>query len=342
MPHLAIIADDLTGALDSSAPFSGSGKVVVATDANAIEKALQEQPDVIAVSTRSREIAVAEARDRVAQVLRQLPAETRLFKKIDSRLKGNIAAELEAFGPRHMLVAPAIPDFGRVVRGGRLSGFGIESPINVARVLGRAADMAVIPEVTSAEDMQEALRDLASDTILVGARGLAMALSGMAQARDVVFDRLAGPICFAVGSTDPITLAQVARLRQVRGDIQVIKASGGQVPEISGPPAEVTLLQITPGEDTSARRAAQRFAEGAAPVLRLAQTVLMTGGASAEAMLDEQGIDVLTVTGEVLPGLPCCRVGERSFLTKSGGFGDAETFVRLAEMAKHMEGCGND
>ena len=112
---LAIVADDLTGALDAAAPFARiAGGVLAATGPDALGPALAAEPAVLAVSTRSREVSAATARDRVAQVLAALPVGTRIVKKIDSRLKGHVAAELSALEFRRMLVAPAIPDFGRI------------------------------------------------------------------------------------------------------------------------------------------------------------------------------------------------------------------------------------
>ena len=58
MPWLAIIADDLTGALDTAAPFAASPRgVAVASRPGALAAALAADADVVAVSTRSREIA---------------------------------------------------------------------------------------------------------------------------------------------------------------------------------------------------------------------------------------------------------------------------------------------
>jgi uncharacterized protein YgbK (DUF1537 family) len=47
-------------------------------------------------------------------------------------------------------------------------------------------------------------------------------------------------------------------------------------------------------------------------------------------VLDELGITVLPLVGEALPGMPVCRVGDQFIVTKSGGFGAPDAFVRLA------------
>ena len=68
---LVVIADDLTGALDATAPFRGSGlTVAVATGPDAFGEALARGASVTAVSTRSREVpawvAAARMRDALA------------------------------------------------------------------------------------------------------------------------------------------------------------------------------------------------------------------------------------------------------------------------------------
>ncbi|SNT20286.1 four-carbon acid sugar kinase family protein [Antarctobacter heliothermus] len=342
MPHLALIADDLSGALDSAAPFSGAGKVVVASHPSALGRALRVHPDVVAVSTRSREVSPDEALARVRSVLLQMPTGTRLFKKIDSRLKGNIAAELTAFEVAPLLVAPAIPEFGRVVVDGRLTGFGVAHPIRVASVLGDHATRARIPDVQSDQDILAAIAALAPDEVLVGARGLAHALRASMPGAAPDIASLPGPLCFAVGSADPITLAQMDALRRHHPGLQVIEAPSGTVPDGIRTDAPVTLVQIVPGAGTARDEVARRFAKGVARIVSDRGTLLVSGGATAEAVLDALGIDVLTIEGEVLPGLPCCRVGHRRIISKSGGFGAEDTFVRLLNMTRLQESTDHD
>lgn len=331
-PVLAIIADDLTGALDTAAPLSSiAGGVVVATAPEGLSAALAASPGVVAVSTRSREVPGAEARDRVARVLRALPPGVRVVKKIDSRLKGNIAAELEAFGDRVLVALPAIPDFGRIVRDGALQGFGVDVPIPVRPMLGRSGPAANVPDTLEQVDIVSAVDQAPAGAVLVGARGLAQALAETLGVRPAhPYPVLPAPACFAVGSTDPITMEQVGRLRGAVPEIAYVAAPSGRVPAPDAGSAAVTLVQATPGEEAAANVVAQEFAEGLRPYLLAARSVLLTGGATAEAALDALGISVLTVAGEACPGMPACRAGDLVIVTKSGGFGEPDALVRLA------------
>lgn len=334
MPRLAIIADDLTGALDSAVAFAGErGGVVAATGPDFLSRALAREPDVLAVSTRSREVDAATAQARVSTVLAALPPGVTVFKKIDSRLKGNVAAELAPFAGRPLLVAPAIPEFGRNVRAGRLEGFGVPEPLAVRPLLGPlAAGEAIVPDCATDADLDRALAAAPPGAVLVGARGLAMALARASGAPPVpLLDGLPAPVCFIVGSTDPITAAQVAALQAARPDLRMVEAPSGAVPvPPAGPAPALCLIRAVAGPALPASNVAAALADGAVPWLRQARSAVLSGGATAEAVLDALGVGVLRIDGEALPGLPRCRAGGRVLVTKSGGFGAADALVRLA------------
>src|ERR1700710_2680818 len=111
MTELVIIADDLTGASDSAALMTGLGRTSVVLDAEG------EWPDddVLAVDTDSRHRDPELAAARGAEATRRgggLGA--RVVKKIDSTLRGHVAAELRAMSEAIdeqvlLVVAPAFP-----------------------------------------------------------------------------------------------------------------------------------------------------------------------------------------------------------------------------------------
>ncbi|MCR8725645.1 four-carbon acid sugar kinase family protein [Frigidibacter sp. ROC022] len=334
---LALVADDLTGALDAAAPFaSDAARVVVATCPDALDAALETGADVIAVSTRSREIAADAAQARVAGVLARLPSGMRVVKKIDSRLKGHIGAELAAFGDRSFVVLPALPEFGRLVRNGAVEGFGLARPLPVKAVLGAAAARALVPDTLSSDDIDNALAAAPEDAVLVGARGLARALArAMGITPPVSVPALPAPVCIVVGSTDPITLAQVDALISARPETAHHRAPSGAGTVVPAGPA-LALVQATDGPEAPGPAVAASLARTAGPLLRAARSVVLTGGATAEALLDDLGETCLEVNGEALPGLPLCRAGGKVLVTKSGGFGGPDTLVRLLDLRGSM------
>ncbi len=177
---LVIVADDLTGALDAAAPFAARGlHTEVVLKADGVGSGLALSPDVLSINLASRETSAEEGFAMMRALVGHLPAGARLFKKVDSRLKGHIAAELDAICYGRALVAPAIPAFGRVVRNGHVDGFGVDAPISVAGALKQHADRALIPDTASEDDLQAALDPAEGQGVdlLVGARGLAEALA---------------------------------------------------------------------------------------------------------------------------------------------------------------------
>ncbi|VXA93297.1 D-threonate kinase [Burkholderia sp. 8Y] len=115
---MLILADDLSGAADCAIAFAASGrKTVVTLDVTAPG----DDATVIAADTDTRRLAPADAGARVADAWQALRAPgRRLYKKIDSTLRGNWTAEVAALarvaGPA--IVAPAFPATGRAVRDG--------------------------------------------------------------------------------------------------------------------------------------------------------------------------------------------------------------------------------
>lgn len=333
MTDLAIIADDLTGALDAAAPFAMRGlKTMVALSPSALPEALATGASVVGVSTDSREVDPDAARTRMRAALAALPDAVGLFKKIDSRLKGNVAAELDTLAFDRALVVPAIPEFGRWVKDGRLGGFGVDTPIDVREKLGRHAQKAIVPDVTDRADIEAALSAHSYD-LAVGARALADALAArMADTAIEPGPRIAVKrMIFVLGSRDPITLDQIDRLGAECPQTVHVPAPGGRLPDEFPAKSEIIVLQATPGPATDdPTEVAARLAAGITGAGPLDDTLLvLSGGATAQIVLDRMGIGLIEVLGEVLPGLPIARTLGFKLITKSGGFGEPDALVRI-------------
>lgn len=127
---LAILADDLTGACDAAAPFARRGvATVVVLDPAYLDPAhlgLAERPAVLAVDADTRRLSRRLAGARTGLAARALRAggATRLYKKIDSTLRGHVAVELaatlRAWDAPLAIVCPAFPSVGRWVQDGHL------------------------------------------------------------------------------------------------------------------------------------------------------------------------------------------------------------------------------
>ncbi|MEW1821603.1 four-carbon acid sugar kinase family protein [Arthrobacter sp. NPDC080031] len=140
--ELLIVADDLTGAADAAVPFSASRETAVL-----VHPTVAWPPaDVLAINTETRYADGLTARKTVGGLVSRAGRNgVRVFKKIDSLLRGNvgveIAASLEALRlpdlPILAIVAPAFPRTGRTTLNGivHVAGTPLGSQRRVADVL---------------------------------------------------------------------------------------------------------------------------------------------------------------------------------------------------------------
>jgi uncharacterized protein YgbK (DUF1537 family) len=119
MKRVGIIADDLTGAMDTGLSFRRLG---LCTRVHLGPAGMGDER-VAVLDTESRELPPGEAYARVWQAACDLRGRT-VYKKIDSTLRGNLGPELDAvldaLELERALIAPAFPAAGRTVLGGKL------------------------------------------------------------------------------------------------------------------------------------------------------------------------------------------------------------------------------
>lgn len=127
MERWAVIADDLTGALDTALQFWKAGQQTTVSTRPGV---WPSRGTVVAMSTETRHVSAASAAESVKAAYRALRGKTsaRVYKKTDSLLRGNIGAELRALcdtaGSGPLVFAPAYPTGGRTTIDGihRLDG----------------------------------------------------------------------------------------------------------------------------------------------------------------------------------------------------------------------------
>jgi D-threonate/D-erythronate kinase len=205
--RIIVIADDLSGAAELAGIAFASGL--------SAEVQRQYEPssnaDVIAIDTDSRNLDEHSAPQRVRQIAQQVidsrPAW--IFKKVDSLLRGNVRAEIEALlqttGQRRALLIPTNPSRGRVIAGGRylIEGVPLEqtqfasdpdhprSTADVQSLLGNdgsfplhcvqageelPAEGIVVPDVQSSADLVNFIRPTDRGTLAAGAADFFAAL----------------------------------------------------------------------------------------------------------------------------------------------------------------------
>lgn len=142
---VVIIADDLTGANDTGVQYKKNGfSTMVQTEFTGIKKENLKQYDVLSVNANSRLLSPEKAYKRVYDVASQLYNihPEYIYKKIDSLLRGNPAAELDAVmdatGIEMAVVVPSFPENNRKLIDGILEAPGSEK-INVVKIFEKGS-----------------------------------------------------------------------------------------------------------------------------------------------------------------------------------------------------------
>ena len=346
-PVLRLLADDLTGALDTAAELAAlCGPVPVRWNASTAAGSL-------ALSSASRELGRDAAVAAVQALLPALAGGTLAYRKLDSLLRGNVAAELAACWAsgawRHAVLAPAFPAQRRIARGGQvLAGTpaggwaAVPMPDWAAaglHLLPGRLDAPLPPGISWFDAEDDATlariatlgRAAAGPVLWCGSGGLARALAGTAQVAPSL--ALQGPVLGLFGSDQPATARQLAACGPAAlriggaGDA----ARVGQLLAAQG----VALVSLGLPEGLGREDAARRIATGFAGLLHALPrpgTLLVAGGETLGAICAALGAEALLATGLVMPGVPRSRLqGGRwdglEVISKSGAFG-GETLWR--------------
>ena len=367
MTHLVILADDLTGAADSAAALARAGSTSVVLDHDGD----WPDADVVAVDTDSRHRESREAAARVAAVTaRAQELGARVAKKIDSTLRGHIAAEIRAItdvlGPVLVVVAPAFPATGRTTVGGvvhvdgsplrahgsdgdvvgLLERGGLRSVLVPATALAEAraaGHHAVVVDARSEADLAAVVdaAELATfPVLLVGSGGLTRLLAAPTRA-SYEHRPAPGPTLVVVGSYAEASRAQRARLVEsglaavTLDDVSGLRSALAAGPVVLSPDPDAPVLRA------EAPAVARALADAAGDVLDEVGTLVATGGETARSLLTAAGVTRLVVIGEIEPGVVCGRVPELELdvITKAGGFGDADTLLRCLPTTVHPGGA---
>lgn len=358
MSGLRLIADDLTGALDSACAFTDAHTTVrIGLPGKPIPQGRR-----LAVSTESRSMNAEDASRAVTETVRALSSsdpDILWFKKIDSVMRGHpfleTKAALEAGGFDACVFAPAYPDMGRITRNGRQytrvhgsrrravgprfrdafdslglaasesDGIDWDEDEMVAQticVLNAGSQRRFV------EKVRRVRRSLRSATLWVGSGGLAAALgSGEKIARH---PPVGGVV---IGTTHPVTQTQMSNAVDIGALVPIAKQ------------VESPVWLLAPTESRSAfetgdmlRAEIPRIDLGNAAM----KSIIVTGGDTLSIVLDATDAEFLECYGEVLAGVPLSRIQGGlwhgvTVLSKSGGFGAPDL---LSKLISRKAGCG--
>jgi len=360
MAALRVLADDLTGALDSAARFVSVAGPASTSCVPTFWKPPRALSGPAAIDTGTRELTAADARataDRLACLLEDAePA----FRKIDSLLRGHVAVEIAASrqGFDHVIIAPAFPFQDRITRSGRQlvrdpNGWRDIGPDLAAELEAESISVALClpgeaaPAGTSLWDAETdadllaivaAGRALSGRVLWCGSAGLAGALAG---GPSPPTPALRPPVLALIGSDHPASIAQLSAAwayvhRIGRGDAEEAAPIARRLARGSVAVAVVA----PPGADrlTARHHIAAVFA-ALLTFLDRPGTLFVAGGETLCAVCDCLGAERLDVDGEMVPGVPALilrggRWDGLRVVSKSGAFGDAGLLLRLLRPAQ--------
>lgn len=365
MTAVRLIADDLTGALDTAVPFAKlGGAIPVFWNGTFAVPPFGS----LAADAGTRGEGDEIARRTVASLARSLPADTDalLYCKLDSLLRGHAAAEIagwmDAVAPERCIIAPAFPHHGRVTRGGiqYLRRHGTEAAVGGSlaadlqqlgfevRVCRRGdavpggislwdaecdADLSDLVAAAGRDDDKHPR----SRTLWCGSGGLAIALAGGAKANAVLPIDLPRPILGLFGSDHLVTRAQIAACGPAAMALPDGGASslGQLMRKLAAEGVALVWLDLPAGlgREEAASRIAHEFArlvDGIDPP----GTLVVAGGETLRGLCGELAAERLDLYGQIETGVPCSILRGGRFdgvhvVSKSGAFGDAGLLRRL-------------
>lgn len=354
---IGLLADDLTGALDTAArlvPLGGPLTCLGRLQSGRL-------PMRFALNSGTRELSdtspVAAARVRACAA--HLAGVDLAFLKIDSLLRGRIVADLRILFELgrfdRCLIAPALPDQGRWTEGGRQHlreagasrriGPDLVSELNAREVpaahlvagdIPGGAHWAWLADARDLDDLRRhavAIRQAGGRVLYCGTSGLAQALAGAAPAAVPV--RVRAPMLAIVGSFHAVTRAQLTRLA---GTDHVHLVTHGPQDAVGRTVANLAaalaagrnaLLSFRFADGTDRITAERTITETVVAMLPSCprpQSLLVVGGETLAQIVSLLKVDQIRVLGEHRAGVPrAVLVGGHwdglDLLSKSGAFG---------------------
>ena len=360
MSRLRLLADDLTGALDTAAQFAGAlGPVTVrfrTDDWRGPEGAL-------AFDAATREADESRVSAELWRLARFFAGASLAFKRVDGLLRGHPVLELErAFhlgGFRSCVIAPAEPARGRATRGGTQHARdrdGAWRPVRPEladdlRALGLDPRIAAHPDAIGPEGVFLCDAEADADLRAIAAAGKRLAppvlwcgTAGLARALAATPPRLqpvpAEPLLAVVGSHDPATRAQLDRVQDRHPELWIaVREGAAEAEEVRGclaarGAALVTFLLPDYMFDAEASRRLAAILAEFLPQLDPPAGLFVSGSETLRGAAAALEAEALEVVGEIAPGLPASRLRGGPWdgvpvVSKSGAVGDANLLARL-------------
>lgn len=352
--QVRLLADDLTGALDSGAKFSRHfGSLPVSFRFGG---PLPQGNLGLDCGTRDATAETAYARNTALGDFFQ--GADIAMRKVDTLLRGHsfeeVALNFRLGGFRSGVFAPAFPEQDRITQAGRqwtrqganfvdvagpladrFRAVGI-SPIIAATPAEISGDGFFICDAATKADLEgiaSARHALTGPVLWCGAAGLAEALGGGARLKMLP----PRPCLVVVGSYHERSCTQLIALRKAFPQSTMIATSLECACGIaSADGLSVLGFDLQGVGQMEMPRAVEQALRSHLETLSVPPGFLIaTGGETLRSIAETMGATTLRITGEIESGIPLSRLEGGKWdgvavVSKSGAFGDTQTLVRLA------------
>jgi len=352
--RIRLLADDLTGALDSGAKFSRRfGSLLIGFRyANSLPRGN------LGFDCGTRDATAETAQARNTALGGFFHDADIAMRKVDTLLRGHtfeeVALNYRLGGFRSAVFAPAFPEQGRVTQDGRQWTHQGEDLVDVAgpladrfREAGISPIIAATPDkivgsgfficdATTTTDLKHIVaagHGLEGPVLWCGAAGLAEALGGGAELKKLP----QRPCLVIVGSYHQRSRTQLAALGEAFPRSMMIATSRECTCGIASADGlsvlgfDLKRVQEADMADAVAEALQMRLNTLSAPPGYL----VATGGETLRTIAETMGATMFRVTGEIENGIPLSHLEGGKWdgvavVSKSGAFGDTQTLVRLA------------
>ena len=355
MPSLRLLADDLTGALDTSAELVGGfGPLEVFWSAPSIAPGLQS----FSIDSGTRELGADAAFAIVRELAPKLAGATISYKKIDSLLRGPWVAELDACLQTGLwdacIVAPAFAYQGRRTFFGQQYARAVDGSWSAVgkNIVQRLGDRGLEARPASpTTDLQAGInlfdgetdddldrvvqvgRNYSGKVLWCGSGGLASALVRGTEVR--VSGKLKKPVLGVFGSDHRTTAAQLAACEAVVIRSTDIEASIDRIKRALD--QGVAFVKLEAPNAGSRAEVASHFSRQIMLLSRSIDppgTLVIAGGETVKAQSVAVGAYALRLLGRLEPGVPKSMVEGGNWagvevISRSGAFGAPDVWWKL-------------
>ncbi len=347
----------------------GLRTIVLVSDSERLFKSLKPDVDcdVLVVNTESRFAEPQTAYEKVKYVLRffsKLNIE-RIYKKIDSTLRGNIGAEIDALFDE--LNIEELPFCAAFPRAGRTTVEGYHyvqgelvtrtefarDPRNrvteahiptLLKETSKYSDRIKVYNARTQRDLENIAREIPDYATVCGASGLAGELvkywRKAVSSRDIeskVVTHGSKPVLIISGSVQTVTYEQIEELKKEKSVISVpidFERDRVEIPDAK----DAKHILIYPQKSIYKPDAEKTIKTLVYLTTGLCKggffrNLILIGGDTAFNICQALKIDTFQIISSVSPGIAFCRTldGKYNFVLKPGGLGDRETLIKCLD-----------